>query len=82
MTTLISQQLVDLLVAERKRQGLSQMDIANRMGAATSWVQAIEYNKQAGRQVSAFQRYADALSCDIKITLEHAGAGQEVGAAV
>ena len=69
MATLVSQQLVDLLVAERKRQGLSQMDIANRMGAATSWVQAIEYNKQAGRQVSAFQRYADALSLDLEIKI-------------
>jgi transcriptional regulator with XRE-family HTH domain len=70
MATLISQQIVDLLIAERKRQGLSQMDVANRMDAATSWIQAIEYNKQAGRQVSALQRYADALSLDLEIRIK------------
>jgi transcriptional regulator with XRE-family HTH domain len=69
MTRLISQQLVDLLVEERKRQGLSQVDVATRMGAATSWVQAIEYNRQAGRQVSAFQRYADALGVDLEVSI-------------
>jgi transcriptional regulator with XRE-family HTH domain len=69
MARLISQQLVDLLVEERKRQGLSQVDVATRMGAATSWVQAIEYNRQAGRQVSAFQRYADALGVDLEVSI-------------
>jgi hypothetical protein len=39
------------------------------MGAATSWVQAIEYNRQAGRQVSAFQRYADALGVDLEVSI-------------
>jgi transcriptional regulator with XRE-family HTH domain len=72
VTTLISQQLVDLLVEERKRQGLSQVDVATRMGAATSWVQAIEYNRQAGRQVSAFQRYADALGVDLEVSIARA----------
>lgn len=70
MATLISQQIVDLLVSERKRQGLSQMEIAHRMDAAISWVQAIEYNKQAGRQVSALQRYADALNLDLDIKIK------------
>lgn len=69
MTTLISQQLVDLLVEERKRQGLSQVEVATRMGAATSWIQAIEYNQQAGRQISAFQRYADALGVDLEVSI-------------
>lgn len=69
MANLISQQIVDLLVAERLRQGLSQAEIARRMGAATSWVQHIEYNKQAGRQVSALQRYADALSLDLRVSI-------------
>ena len=73
MANLISQQIVDLLVAERTRQGLSQAEIARRMGAATSWVQHIEYNKQAGRQVSALQRYADALSATIKVSIVRKG---------
>jgi transcriptional regulator with XRE-family HTH domain len=69
VANLISQQIVDLLVAERTRQGLSQAEIARRMGAATSWVQHIEYNKQSGRQVSALQRYADALNLDLEVSI-------------
>lgn len=69
MGTLISQQIVDVLVAERLRQGLSQAEVAKRMGAATSWVQVIEYNKQTGRQISALQRYADALNVDVEVSI-------------
>lgn len=67
--SLISQQIVDALVDERKRQGLSQAEVARRMSAATSWVQHIEYNKQPGRQVSALQRYADALGVDLEVKI-------------
>jgi transcriptional regulator with XRE-family HTH domain len=67
MGILIAQQIVDQLVAERQRQGLSQAEVARRMGASVSWIQHIEYNKQPGRQVSAFQRYADALNVDVTV---------------
>lgn len=69
MGILIAQQIVDQLIAERHRQGLSQAEVAKRMNAAVSWVQHIEYNKQPGRQVSAFQRYADALGVDMHVSI-------------
>jgi transcriptional regulator with XRE-family HTH domain len=70
LSTPLAQQMAEILRAERERQGLTQVEVARRMGAATTWIQNIEYNRQPGRQISAFQRYADALNIDLLVTIE------------
>lgn len=65
---MISTQIVSLLVKERKRQGLSQAEVASRMGVNSSYVQKIEYNTQ-DRKVSTFDRYAAALGIELEVSL-------------
>lgn len=65
---MISEQIVKLLVQERKRQGLSQAEVAGRMGVNSSYVQKIEYNTQ-DRKVSTFDRYAAALGIELEVNL-------------
>lgn len=67
---MLSQQLVDVLRAERERLGLTQKDVAERMGRHESFVQIIEYNKRDPR-VSTLQRYADALDVGLEVRLIH-----------
>jgi transcriptional regulator with XRE-family HTH domain len=57
---MLTQQLGEALKAERERQGLTQKDVAERMGKHTSFVQAIEYHSRDFR-VSSYERYAEAL---------------------
>lgn len=65
---MISEQIVKLLVQERKRQGLSQAQVAGLMGVNSSYVQKIEYNTQ-DRKVSTFDRYAAALGIELEVNL-------------
>ena len=66
---MISEQIVQLLVNERRRQGLSQAEVARRMGVHPNSVQKIEYNQQ-DRKVSTFDRYAAALGITLKVSLD------------
>lgn len=65
---MLSQQLVEALVAERKRQGLTQKTVAERMGAHSHFVQLFEYQKREPK-ISTFERYAAALGQKIQVTL-------------
>lgn len=60
MTLSLDARLGGLLRDERLRQGLTQRDIAVRMGVAVSFIQAIEYG-QTSRRTDSYERYANAL---------------------
>jgi ribosome-binding protein aMBF1 (putative translation factor) len=63
---MIAEQIIGILTAERNRQGLSQRDVAARMDCHVSFVQKIEH-AVGDRQVSGYQRYADALGIKLRV---------------
>lgn len=65
---MLAEQIIKLLIAERQRQGLSQREVADRIGCHVTFVQRIESN-QGDRQVSGFDRYAAALGISLGVTL-------------
>lgn len=66
---MLSQQLVEALTAERKRQGLTQKTVAERMGVHPHFVQIFEYKKREPK-ISTVERYAAALTVQLRVTLE------------
>jgi transcriptional regulator with XRE-family HTH domain len=65
---MLSQQLVEALTGERKRQGLTQKTVAERMGRHPHFVQTVEYNKREPK-LSTLERYADALGVTLEVTI-------------
>lgn len=63
---MIAEQIIDILKTERIRQGLSQRDIAARCDCHVSFIQKMEHGI-GDRQISGFQRYADALKISIRV---------------
>lgn len=69
---MLSAKLLNLLVEERKRQELTQKDMAHRMGVRnTSYIQKIEYNKGRDIKLSTIERYAEALGVKLEISIKH-----------
>jgi transcriptional regulator with XRE-family HTH domain len=69
---MLSTRLLQALVKERQRQGLTQKDLANRMGVRNvSYIQKIEYNKGRDIKVSTIERYAAALGVNLEISVKH-----------
>lgn len=69
---MLSARLLGQLVEERKRQGLTQKDMAARMGVNnTSYIQKIEYNKERDIKVSTIERYANALGVKLEISIKN-----------
>lgn len=66
--TMLTQQLVEALTAERKRQGLTQKTVAERMGVHPHFVQIFEYQKREPK-ISTFERYAEALNVGLEVAL-------------
>lgn len=58
--------LVDALVACRKSRGLTQTDVAERMGVKQPTVSGFE-NEGSDPRLSTVQRYARAVDCRVKI---------------
>lgn len=66
---MLLQQLGKALKAERERQGLTQKDVAERMGQNhVNFVQAVEYQSKDLR-LSSVERYADALGVPITVRI-------------
>ena len=59
------------LAARRRAQGLSQSDVAERMGTSQSAVARLESGATNAR-LSTLLRYAEAVGCGLNIGLEHA----------
>lgn len=74
--------LVAELVAHRKAQGLSQVDVATRLGVSQATVSEAEAGpgSDAGPRLSSLQRYARAVGCKLVVSVDAmhwAGEGDE-----
>lgn len=69
---MLSARLLEALITERKAQGLTQKELAKRMGVKNfTFIQKIEYNKDRDIKLSTIERYAAALGVKLEITLGH-----------
>lgn len=69
---MLSARLLEALIRERTAQGLTQKELAKRMGVRNvSFIQKIEYNKDRDIKLSTIERYAAALGVKLEITLGH-----------
>lgn len=69
---MLSERLLEGLIEERHRQGLTQKALAERMGVRNvSFIQKIEYNKDRDIKLSTIERYAEALGVKLEITVTH-----------
>jgi len=59
------------LIAARTKAGLTQADVAERMGTTQSTVARLEAGK-AAPSLRSLQRYAQAVGCKAVVHLEHA----------
>lgn len=59
------------LIAARARMGLTQADVAQRMGTTQSAVARLESGKRPP-SLRSVQRYAQAIGCRAVVRLEHA----------
>jgi transcriptional regulator with XRE-family HTH domain len=66
---------LEQLRAERERQGLTQLDVATRIGISLSVFQRLEYGNRDVR-VSSLVRYAKALGKGLEIVLVDAEEGE------
>ena len=61
--------LLSELLDARKRAGLTQEDVALRMGTTRSAISRLEGSRKHLPALSTLRRYADALGCDVVIHL-------------
>lgn len=67
---MLSARLLEALIKERTAQGLTQKELAARMGVRNvTFIQKIEYNKNRDIKLSTIERYAAALGVKLDITL-------------
>jgi ribosome-binding protein aMBF1 (putative translation factor) len=62
-------QIARILIRARSRSGLTQKQVAERMGTTQSVIARMESGKPTP-SVKSLQRYAQATGCKMKITLE------------
>lgn len=62
-------QLAHALTEERKRLGVTQQTVADRMGKHISFVQAIEYHPTVNRKLGTYIAYAEALGVKLEFAL-------------
>jgi transcriptional regulator with XRE-family HTH domain len=65
---MLTKQIVKELAAARVRLGLSQQDVADRMGKHRSAVQGIEHHTKEPR-LSTLERYAEAIGVHVKVRI-------------
>jgi DNA-binding XRE family transcriptional regulator len=62
-------QLIDQLLTARTRAGLTQDAVAARMGTTKSVVSRLESGGKHAPSLATLRRYANAVGCDLRITL-------------
>ena len=67
---MLTQQLVEALTTERKRLGLTQKQVAERMGAHPHFVQIFEYQKREPK-LTTIERYAKALDVTLEFSFSN-----------
>jgi transcriptional regulator with XRE-family HTH domain len=61
--------LLRQLLDARKRAGLTQEEVATRMGTTRSAICRLEASRKHLPALSTLRRYADVLGCDVEINL-------------
>ncbi len=63
--------LLEELLKARKRAGLTQSEVARRMGTKTPAVARLESSggKKHSPSITTLEKYAEAVDCDLKIKL-------------
>jgi len=64
--------LLDTLLAARKRAGLTQADVADRMGTKTPAIARLEAgggSKQHSPSITTLRKYAEAVGCELEVRL-------------
>lgn len=61
--------LLRQLLDARKRAGLTQEEVATRMGTTRSAICRLEGSRKHLPALTTLRRYADVLGCDVEITL-------------
>lgn len=71
--------LLSTLVHLRISRGITQADVARRMGLKQSTVSAFEHGFQEGREYSigTIQRYARAIDVDLRLSIEPKESSEE-----
>lgn len=64
-------EIIDRLVLERIRAGLTQTELARRMGSSQSYVSKLEDNEDAGLTLGEIDRYCAALGIKVGLSLTH-----------
>lgn len=62
-------QLIDQLLKARRRAGLTQEDVAERMGTTKSAVSRLESAGKHAPSLATLRRYAEAVGCELEIRL-------------
>ena len=65
-------EVFDYLIDFRKSEGLSQVEVASRMGVGQSTVSEFESKKHTPR-VSTLERYANALGLTVEVSISVVG---------
>lgn len=61
--------LLRQLLEARQRAGLTQEDVAVRMGTTRSAISRLEGSRKHLPALSTLRRYADVLGCDVEVSL-------------
>jgi DNA-binding XRE family transcriptional regulator len=61
--------LLRQLLDARKRAGLTQEEVATRMGTTRSAISRLEASRKHLPALTTLRRYADVLGCDVEINL-------------
>jgi transcriptional regulator with XRE-family HTH domain len=67
------EQLARHLTAERKRQKITQQDVADYIGCHISQVQALEYRPDVNRKLQSYLNYAEAIGMELDFSTRPLG---------
>lgn len=67
------EQLARHLTAERKRQKITQQEVADYIGCHISQVQALEYRPDVNRKLQSYLNYAEAIGMELDFSTRPLG---------
>lgn len=70
---MIAEQVREALVTRRGSHGLTQAQVAERMGISTSVYQKIERGTKGAVRLDTLERMAVALGCELAVSIQEGG---------
>jgi transcriptional regulator with XRE-family HTH domain len=67
------EELARHLTAERKRQKITQQEVADYIGCHISQVQALEYRPDVNRKLQSYLNYAEAIGMELDFSTRPLG---------